>query len=252
MAFRNLLLTNRHFQDLNPLIAGEEYCAPGHRFGPAVRNYVLIHYVIRGRGTLYARDGAHAVGPGQAFLILPGEVTTYEADKTDPWHYRWLGFDGRLSRDFGRLSPVFSLGGLFDPDTDTTEYALAAVLFRLYAQLLSPAPGSDSHVGRVKGYIRANYMQPIRVEELAKQMNLDRRYLSRLFKSQTGVSIQEYLVRVRLEESTRLLRQDRSVRETASLCGYEDVSNYSRMFKRRYGISPAQWKHSANSCAGCK
>ena len=64
MAFKNMLLTNRKLQDLNPLIAGEETCAPGHSFGPAVRKYTLIHYVLRGKGVLYARGGEHPVHAG--------------------------------------------------------------------------------------------------------------------------------------------------------------------------------------------
>lgn len=88
MAEKNLFLTNRNLQDLNPLVAGEEYCAPGHSFGPAIRRYTLIHYVVSGRGSLYARGGKYPVEAGQAFLILPGEVTTYTADWEQPWHYR--------------------------------------------------------------------------------------------------------------------------------------------------------------------
>ena len=70
MARSDILLTNRHFQELNPLIAGEEFCEPNHSFGPAVRKYTLIHYVVSGKGTLYSRGGTHTVSAGQAFLIL--------------------------------------------------------------------------------------------------------------------------------------------------------------------------------------
>lgn len=242
----DLLLTNRHLQDLNPLIAGEHDCAPSHSFGPAVRKYTLIHYVLRGKGTLYARGGVHPVQAGQAFLILPGEVTTYTADAHDPWHYRWIGFDGGLSADFARLPPVFSApeelfrkmlylrGG-----SAVQEYQLAAFLFQLYAHLFSRDTPGNRHVRRVETFIHAAYMQPIRVESIAAQLNLDRRYLSRLFKEKTGQSIQEYLVSVRMEEATHLLRQGCTVKETAHLVGYEDVSNFSKMFKKHCGKSPA-------------
>lgn len=37
-----VLLVNRHFTDLNPVVAGQEQCAPGHRFGPYIRQYTIF------------------------------------------------------------------------------------------------------------------------------------------------------------------------------------------------------------------
>ena len=237
------LLTDRHLQDLNPLIAGEQACPPGHSFGPNVRNYSLLHYVITGRGTFYTRNQAFPVGPGQVFLILPGEVTTYQADENDPWHYRWIGFNGSLAHRFSALPPVFALpwelfDGMFPGDVNNAEYLLAGGLFRLYARLFPAEAGANTHVKKVQDLIRAAYMQPLRVETIAREMNLDRRYLTRLFKAQTGKSIQEYLIDVRLDEADRCLDQGYSVQETALLCGYEDAANFSRLYKKHRGYSP--------------
>ena len=128
MGAKLLFLTDRKLQDLNPLTAGEEACVPGHSFGPAIRNYTLIHYVLRGKGTLYARGGTFPVRAGQIFVILPGEVTTYTADADDPWYYRWIGFNGTLSTRFSQLPPVISLPETFfmpfscaEPPTRDTE-----------------------------------------------------------------------------------------------------------------------------------
>ena len=235
-------LTNRNLSDLNPLVAGEETCAPGHSFGPAVREYTLLHYVIAGKGTFYARGEAFPVAAGQVFCIRPGEVTTYTAHKNDPWRYRWIGFDGKLSADFSRLPPVFSCPERFFP-SDESEYLLSASLMELYDYLFAEEKGGNPHVLRVENYIRAQYMQPITVAGIAGELNLDRRYLARLFKSHTGCTIQEFLIRVRLEAAAGYLRQGLSVTEAAALSGYEDVSNFSKMFKRHYGISPAAYRH---------
>lgn len=246
MAAKLLFLTNRKLQDLNPLTAGEEVCVPGHSFGPAIRKYTLIHYVFRGKGTLYARGGVHPIHAGQAFVILPNEVTTYTADQDDPWHYRWIGFDGALSARFSQLPPVLTLPEILfgrmmhlSSQPSTAEYLLAGELFALYAHLFSETSSDSPHVSRVENYIRSNYMRPIRVEQIAREINLDRRYLSRIFKAATGWSIQDYLIRVRLEEAQRLLIQGSSVQEAAHLCGYEDVANFSKMFKRQMGIAPS-------------
>ncbi len=242
---REFIFENHGLKDLNPIIAGNEKCAPSHTFGPAVRAYYLLHYVLSGKGTLYKGERAYPVKAGEAFLILPGEVTTYRADEKDPWQYAWLGFDGELAKRFSELSPVFPLPvGLIqeplrEPVSDNSRvYALAAELFRLYAFLFSDKKGENRYVKRVEDYIRALYMQPLRVEDIAHSFNLDRRYLSRLFKAKTGVTISEFLISVRMENAARLLEKGASVKEAAQLSGYSDVSNFSKMFKKRYGKSP--------------
>ena len=68
MENREFLLNNRSLTDMNPLIAGQEACQPGHCFGPAVRRYTLIHYVLQGEGTYYAYGKSYRVEAGQAFL----------------------------------------------------------------------------------------------------------------------------------------------------------------------------------------
>lgn len=248
MPINPLFLTDRHLSDLNPMIAGEEVCAPGHGTRLHIRNYTLLHFVYRGKGILNARGQSHPVESGQVFLIRPGELSSYTADTQDPWHYGWIGFDGILAARFAELPPVFSVdketmsrihGALQDPKV--SEYRLAGELLRLYETLFSGSMDTGNrHVRQVKNYIRLSYMHPIRIAGIARQMNLDRRYLSRLFKSHTGLSIQAYLLQVRMEEADKYLLQGYSVREAATMAGYEDISNFSKLYTRHFGLSPAQ------------
>lgn len=244
------MITNRHFHDLNPLLYGEELCRAGHAYGPAIRSYHLIHYVERGRGVYETGGVRYPVSAGEAFLILPGKTTVYTADADDPWQYRWIGFNGELATLFDSLPPVFRVDDAVFPrcseaDGDEPEYRLAGALFSLCAELFAKkdgkrTAGDSRYVGRVREYVRLSYMSPdLRVEEIARQMNLDRRYLSRLFRRETGQTIQSFLISVRMEEADGYLRQGIPVGETARLCGYSDVFNFSKMFKKTYGISPA-------------
>ena len=243
------ILINRHFTDLNPILFGHHHCPAGHTYGPAVRKYVLIHHVIKGKGIVIKEKQTYRVGAGEAFLILPGEVVTYSADLNDPWYYEWVGFDGALSAKFAELPTVipFSSGVIQEmislADIPMREYRVAGLLFRLYAELFETKSTRHHYVRRVQDHIHALYMQPLRVEEIAEKMNLDRRYLSRLFKQKTGQTIQDYIVSVRMEEAKSKLLQGFSVEEAAQLCGYEDASNFSKMFKRRFGVSPLYWKN---------
>lgn len=245
---RDDVIVNRNLSDLNPLILGSEKCRPGHSFGPAVRRYTLIHFVTGGRGRVYKQQGVFSVSAGEAFLIHPDEVVTYTADADDPWSYQWIGFDGRLSERFKQLPPVLKLSSsysqaMLDTDgSDLREYRIAAILLEMYASLFSEKKATHDYVRRVQSYIRAVYMQELRVEEIAESMNLNRRYLSRFFKEKTGMTIQEYLIHVRMEEAKRLLLQGKSVNEASVLCGYQDPFHFSKMFKRRFGVSPGIWR----------
>jgi AraC-like DNA-binding protein len=188
------------------------------------------------------------VHAGEAFLILPGEVVTYAADREDPWSYQWIGFDGELAKSFAALPTVFPLSATFTQKMletegrDQREYRIAAALFEMYAALFGEQKTECDYVRRVKDHIRAVYMQELRVEEIARSMNLDRRYLSRYFKEKTGQTVQEYLISVRMEEAQKMLLQGRSVAEAALLSGYQDPFHFSKMFKRRFGISPLAWR----------
>lgn len=245
---RDVVIINRHLQDLNPRVLGMERCAPEKSFGPAVRKYVLIHCVTEGKGTVYKQDRTFLVHAGEAFLIRPGEVVTYTADAHDPWVYQWIGFDGALAKRFEELPDVFPMSSAFIQemiDTDGSEmmeYRIASVLYQMYAALFSKQTVSNEYVRRVKDYIRAVYMQDLSVEEIASGMNLNRRYLSRFFKQKTGQTIQEYLIAVRMEEACKLLVQGHTVNEAAILCGYRDPINFAKMFRRKMGVSPGRWR----------
>lgn len=245
---RDTVLTNAHLGDLNPLFVGWEHCRAGKSFGPTVRKYTLIHYVVQGEGSVQKNGEIYTVHAGEAFLIHPGELVTYTADRNDPWHYQWVGFDGALAAKLRELPTVVRFpSGLMQEmldamEKDMPEYRIASLLFRMYAELNEGKRVRHHYVRRVQDHIRALYMQPLRVEMIAEQMNLDRRYLSRIFKQRTGQTIQEYLISVRMEEAQKRLEEGFSVEETARLCGYDDPSNFSKMFKRRFGISPLYWK----------
>ncbi len=246
---RDFALIDRHFGDLNPLILGEERCAPGHTFGPAVREYTLIHFVTSGKGTFW-RDGvAHPVQAGEAFVIRPGEVTTYSADRDAPWSYQWVGFTGSLTARFATLPAVLSyrrnwaeeMLSIYEND-GVGEWRVASLLFGMCAEFFAVPKPQNHYVRRVQTYIDTLYMQPIRVESIAEQMNLDRRYLSRLFKQKTGRTIRDYIIEVRMSAAKRQLEQGATVAEAAMRAGYEDVCNFSKLFKRVTGISPGHWK----------
>ena len=85
---------DERFVDLNLYQYGWERTEPLHSYGPHARNHYLFHYVISGKGVLFANEQKYAIEGGHGFLIAPGQVTTYRADEQNPWEYTWIEFDG--------------------------------------------------------------------------------------------------------------------------------------------------------------
>lgn len=71
--------------ELSFLFCGRQNCAPGDSVGPAVREHYLLHFCLSGRGVYQAQGRSYAIGPGEGFLILPDEVTSYQANQSEPW-----------------------------------------------------------------------------------------------------------------------------------------------------------------------
>ena len=88
----NALITNEGYSGLNPVQFGYESCRPSHSFGPAIREYWLLHCVVRGYGVYEIGSRKYNVTPGEIFVIPPYEKTYYCADSKNPWSYIWIGF----------------------------------------------------------------------------------------------------------------------------------------------------------------
>ena len=87
------IVINENYSDISPMQFGYEDCKPSHFYGPAVREYWLLHYVVSGKG-VFEREGIlHEVRAGQIFVIPPYVETYYQADTKEPWSYVWVGFD---------------------------------------------------------------------------------------------------------------------------------------------------------------
>lgn len=98
-------------------------------------------------------------------------------------------------------------------------------------------------VYKVIEYIKANFQKRMTLEEIAASTYLSKTYLSSLFKKETGYSISEYINRVRIERSKSLLLEENiSIIDIANLCGFEDQSYFTKVFKNIVGITPKKYR----------
>ena len=245
---KSILIENKGFVDFTPYNAGSEKCEPLHKFGPCVRSFYLIHFVLSGEGKFQSPRGLFSLKKGDAFIIKPDEVTTYQADRYNPWEYVWIGFKGNLAEKFSTIDDVFEYddGVVFDlkeaiKSKVGCEELLASVLFKLYASLFSREVHQD-YSSVVINYINTHYMENVTISSIASALKLNRKYLSRIFKEKNGVSMQQFLINKRLHEAKKLLKLGYAVEESAYMVGYSDSFGFSKAFKKRYGVSPVNFK----------
>ena len=96
---------------------------------------------------------------------------------------------------------------------------------------------------KVKNYINENYMYEIKLETLADIANMSQSAFSRFFKLHTGRTLSDYIIDTRLGYATRMLldTQD-SIANISFNCGYNNFSNFNRIFKRKKGCSPSEFR----------
>lgn len=253
---RNILLENMHLHDVNPLLCGEAYCEAGASVGPDVWDHHLIHFIFSGSGYYSSTTGVHRVEEGQMFIIRPGERVSYANDAGRPWHYVWIGFACCIALRSLLLEDVVTL-----PEAETFFLDIAAadniihgremyVCARVYGLLglLQARRGgegqpSQRYVRMARNYIELHYAEVLRVDHIAAQLNIDRAYFSKLFHRCVGKSPQQYIIDFRLGKAAMLMTtQGISPGEAAEKVGYGDFSNFSRMFKQRYGMPPGVYR----------
>lgn len=98
-------------------------------------------------------------------------------------------------------------------------------------------------VFKVKNYISENYMDELRLAQLADIAGMSASAFSRFFKQHTGRNLSDYIIDIRLGYATRkLVDTSRSISEISFECGFNNLSNFNRIFKKKKGCSPSEFR----------
>lgn len=103
-------------------------------------------------------------------------------------------------------------------------------------------------VEQILNYFEDHYSEKISLDQIAENMYLSPFYVSKIFKSETGDAPIHHLIKIRLEKAKELLEQGASgnIQEVAAMVGYDDAYHFSKLFKKRFGITPTQAKKKGN------
>ena len=263
-------------QDLYVASCGTQRCLPDYAFPRCAQDGFHLHVVLSGRGKYTVGDQTFSIRGGQLFLIKEQEEVYYQADSQDPWSYVWVTFKGSRAREYLELAG-FTPGVYVLPcNVDITEFQrlVTGILDRQYVRISSEIArfglalqflalaieswektgavrnrdlSPDNYVDYAVQFIRSNY-QHLKISEVAEYIGINRAYLSEIFTRKMYMSPQEYLLQVRMSKARELLRQtDLPINVIAREIGYEDPLSFSKIFKKRYNVSPLQYRRNEES-----
>jgi AraC-type DNA-binding domain-containing proteins len=133
----------------------------------------------------------------------------------------------------------------FGSDVLTKNYLVEILIFinRLYQQnndVLEHHPLSQ-RLQDILAYIELHLTEDLSLDIISNHFSMDKFYLSRLFKNETGSTIYNFILLKRISLAKQLLSEGKNVSETCSLSGFNDYANFIRAFKKITGCSPSHY-----------
>lgn len=98
---------------------------------------------------------------------------------------------------------------------------------------------AESDASPISNYLQEHYKEIHSLEELTTYFRVSKSYLCRIFRKQTGLTIVEYINRLKVEEAYKLLQEtELSIHEVSMRCGFDTVIYFNRVFRRIMGVTP--------------
>ena len=197
--------------------------------------------------------------------MCPGEKIHYVA--RTPWSVQWIGLYGKTVEKYMDL---LSIDGSCPTLTVTEYYEMERILDDLYKLIGDRNAYAKCHqialiyqffllllrnssrktvvdiAESVKRIIDYNFDKNMTVKDIASMLYISPEHLTRQFAEKYQISPKEYLVEKRIAHAKRLLRETTvSVKEISASVGYADPLYFSRLFKKKEGMSPMAYREGA-------
>ena len=245
-------LFNWKWTGYNPIGVGWETCEAGHNFGPGVREFYTIHYVLSGTGTYIVKGKEYHPKAGDMFCHAPYETVYYEADNDDPWNYVWINFiiNGNVPYRFEQpvvhtpeLRTIFRGIQKYPDHNNTGRDLVANCLWNIANQLSAQKPDSAKLAEQAVQYIHNHYKSSsFSIAGMADALNVSRSTLATVFAREKNTTAIDYVVRYRLEKAIEYMTvQNLPPTVAAYSAGYRSYPHFAKIFTKYYGVSPRQY-----------
>jgi len=262
----------------------EEFPPEGDSVGE--RDFYKIFYITEGTGLMEINGKCYPFAPGTVGVIHPNDFTTFRL-REEIGLYNILFFRSFIADGLAGIHDTNHFFNVFDPSPDrsrnhdllhlldanrnilaqirrmeqeflanepNSEFVLRLQLLELLVQLsrLSSRTYAKKRHGDlvrlIEEHLRSHLAEPFSMEELSKRFGLSTGYLHSLFRKQTGTTIGQMLLSLRVEEAKKLLGETSlPVERICYRCGFSDPSNFYRQFRRQTGAVPGAFRKPVSS-----
>lgn len=255
---------NKYISDLILYSSGIEHCLPNYSYSLKSREYHLVTFVQKGRGTFEIEDKVYQLRENQLFIIPAGYWFRYTADSTNPWHYSWIGFLGIKSnfiyqaaekhqfvydcQDAAHYEAI--IASILDSSDDTFSSFLKinGLMYSLLGDLTEEIgilnQTSNQQISTLaRHFMDLHYHDQIQMSDVAEFVGVHPNYLANVFKKETGSSPKHYLSNLRIKKAKELLLETNdSVTLISQSVGFTDSLSFSKFFKKETGLSPLHYR----------
>ena len=278
----NTITLAAHQRDLG-LPLGILYSTHRGQMAPHTHDFYELVYVRRGRGIHHIDGRPYPIIAGDFYIMRPGDGHRYDVDRDTVEIINILFIpelfadaDWQMLRSLPGLTAFFSAEAnpghkisLQPPHDHAVENLCARIHgeierrpsgYRLHCRSLfielliaverAAADGDpDLHAGPIAtavAYLHAHPEEPLSMADVASECGLTANYLGERFKAELGVSIGEYLSRLRIDRARELLAgSERSVTDIALSTGFDSASYFGKVFLRLTGHTPRAYRRLA-------
>lgn len=231
----------------------------------------IINLTIKGRGQVFSGEEAFECEPGDLLLFQPKTSHYYgRAPGSDCWHHRWIYFRPRAywsswlvwqdeKRGVGRLRLPERLWAEFERLFTTIEQTHTSgkrfaeelamnLLERLLLRAVEEDPRShqqirDPRIIEACQYVTNNLAGELKIDEVANHVCLSPSRLAHLFREQMGINLLRWREDQRIIRARLLLQTTQEpIATVGRIVGYDDQLYFSRVFRKRVGVSPSDFR----------
>ena len=243
------MLTDRQYR----VVVATNTLFPSH-----IHNVYEVLCVRQGTANAEIDGQPYSLKAGEGLAVFPLQYHSYTVDSTSKVEIFVFSphFIGEFDEMVSGKKPLFSRFSIQDipsfPEDSSKILSIKSFFYDLCSKLQARIPLSEgestgkplSLLDKLFLFVERNYSGDCSLSAVARELKYDYTYLSKLFKSKTGMSYNAYVNRFRIGHATYLLSgSDMSITEIAYEVGYSAVRTFNWEFQKIMRTTPAQYRN---------